>query len=85
MIQAQLVLQSAQLPMFPQIARTANMAGQVEASLTVDADGNVTSVEILSGPQLLGHRNREIYSLLEILRPRGPVTGAVERPFDLCL
>jgi hypothetical protein len=40
--------------MFPQIAQTANIAGQVEASFVVDDDGNVISVAILSGPELLG-------------------------------
>jgi TonB family protein len=52
---AQLVLISAGLPMYPLVARVAHMTGTVEASFVVDANGNVLSVEILSGPNLLGN------------------------------
>lgn len=52
--QAQLVLISAELPMFPRIAQTAHITGEVKASFVVDASGNVVSVNILSGPKLLG-------------------------------
>jgi outer membrane biosynthesis protein TonB len=45
-----LVLESAQLPMFPAIARTAHVTGEVVASFAVDHDGGVSSVEIESGP-----------------------------------
>jgi TonB family protein len=41
--------------MYPYVARIAHVTGTVEASFVVDANGNVLSVEILSGGDLLGH------------------------------
>src|ERR1700722_18319361 len=42
------VLREAQLPMYPALARQARVSGDVKASFTVDATGNVISVEVLS-------------------------------------
>ncbi len=41
--------------MYPPVARIAHITGTVEASFVVDANGNVLSVEILSGANLLGN------------------------------
>ena len=48
-----LYLVSAQMPMYPRIAQTAQITGEVVASFTVDQDGSVSSVQIESGPPLL--------------------------------
>ena len=42
-------------PVYPQMARTQRIAGNVSIDAVVDADGNVSSAKVLSGPALL-HR-----------------------------
>lgn len=40
-------------PVYPQIARTAHISGDVELMLVVRQDGSIESVEVVSGPPLL--------------------------------
>jgi len=47
------VLESAQMPKYPSIARTARIQGDMEAEFTLDDQGNVASVQVTSGPPLL--------------------------------
>jgi TonB family protein len=47
------ILRASLMPTYPPIAATAHITGDVRASFVLDADGNVTSVEITSGPALL--------------------------------
>ncbi|MDR3720321.1 MAG: energy transducer TonB [Candidatus Acidoferrales bacterium] len=53
------ILQSAQMPMYPVIARFARVTGEVVAEFTLDDSGSVASVQILSGPQLLWRATQE--------------------------
>lgn len=47
------VLKTSLMPIYPAIAAIAHIEGDVKASFVVDADGTVSSVEIVSGPPLL--------------------------------
>lgn len=47
------VLYSSGLPRYPAIALNAHITGEVTAEFSLDASGNVASVQILSGPPLL--------------------------------
>ena len=40
-------------PVYPDIARTQHLSGNVQIDASVDADGNVSAVKVLSGPTLL--------------------------------
>jgi TonB family protein len=51
--QAEPILRSSLMPTYPPIAAVAHITGDVRASFVLDADGNVVSVKILSGPPLL--------------------------------
>ncbi|HXX17874.1 MAG TPA: energy transducer TonB [Candidatus Acidoferrum sp.] len=53
------VLESAQMPKYPPVARTAHVTGDLEAEFTLDEGGNVASVRILSGPPLLARPTEE--------------------------
>jgi len=44
---------SAQLPMYPPLARTAHVVGEVKMAFVIDPSGSVISVEILSGNSML--------------------------------
>ena len=51
-------LQSARLirkidPLYPPLARTARIQGVVSLEVRIDEEGNVASVDVLSGPPLL--------------------------------
>jgi len=47
------VLLSAQLPVYPRVAAAARIKGEVSASFVLNPNGEVVSVETLSGPKLL--------------------------------
>lgn len=53
------VLQSAELPKYPVVALSAHISGQVEAQFTVDQNGSVSTVQVLSGPPLLTRATEE--------------------------
>jgi len=40
-------------PVYPQMARTQHVSGTVQVDALIDADGNVSSMKVLSGPALL--------------------------------
>jgi TonB family protein len=40
-------------PIFPATARAQNVSGEVKIDVLVDANGNVSTVKIISGPTLL--------------------------------
>jgi TonB family protein len=40
-------------PIYPQMARTQHVSGDVQVDALIDADGNVSSMKVLSGPALL--------------------------------
>jgi TonB family protein len=40
-------------PVYPQMARTQHVSGNVQVDALIDADGNVSSMKVLSGPALL--------------------------------
>ncbi len=46
-------LVSSVLPMYPQIAQQANVTGTVVIDTTVDKQGNVAKMKVISGPELL--------------------------------
>ena len=46
------LLKSVQ-PVYPQLARTQHVSGNVQIDALIDADGNVSSMKVLSGPALL--------------------------------
>jgi TonB family protein len=46
------LLKSVQ-PVYPQMARTQHVSGNVQIDALIDADGNVSSMKVLSGPALL--------------------------------
>jgi TonB family protein len=50
--QRDLRLEHADVPMYPQIARTVGISGTVEVQVTV-MDGKVTNTEVKSGPPIL--------------------------------
>jgi TonB family protein len=52
------ILRSAQMPKYPTIARTARVTGEVKAEFTLDPNGDVASVEILTGHPLLQDATR---------------------------
>jgi len=55
---AQMRLDHADLPLYPESARTANIFGTVEVRVTVK-DGTVVSTEVISGPPILGQATTE--------------------------
>jgi len=40
-------------PIYPDIARTQHLSGNVQIDASIDADGNVSTMKVLSGPTLL--------------------------------
>ena len=46
------LLKSVQ-PIYPQMARTQHVSGNVQIDALIDADGNVSAMKVLSGPALL--------------------------------
>ena len=40
-------------PVYPQMARTQHVSGNVQVDALIDADGNVSAMKVLSGPALL--------------------------------
>jgi TonB family protein len=46
------LLKSVQ-PVYPQMARTQHVSGNVQIDALIDADGNVSAMKVLSGPALL--------------------------------
>jgi TonB family protein len=53
------ILQSAQMPKYPVIARLARVTGEVDAEFTLSKGGSVESVQIVSGPPLLAGATRD--------------------------
>jgi TonB family protein len=53
------VLDSAQMPRYPAIAETAHVDGDIEAEFTLNQDGSVASVRIVSGPPLLARATED--------------------------
>lgn len=51
--QGQVELSKLSPPIYPQMARIARVAGDVEIELSIRQDGSVESAEVVSGPQLL--------------------------------
>jgi TonB family protein len=65
------VLRDAHLPWYPVMARLARVSGDVEASFVVDANGDVTSVNIASGHELLRKETGENIQTWKFTLPRG--------------
>lgn len=51
----EVTVRSAVAPVYPPLAATTNTSGEVEIAVRLDADGKVTSAEVVSGHPLLQH------------------------------
>jgi TonB family protein len=73
------VLESSQTPRYPAIAATAHVEGSVEAEFTLDGDGNITFVRILSGPALLARATEDNIRTWKFSMP--PKDGGPDRKY----